>query len=75
MSSLSPLILFYTHNQPDSGDRTLREIWEKDYEWLEKTHDYIQWLFPLPEGSRFNIDAPILNDRDILLFKKNSDLQ
>jgi len=28
---------------------------------LEQCHDYIQWLFPLPEQSRFMRDAPILD--------------
>ncbi|TKJ09244.1 hypothetical protein E8Q34_17915 [Halomonas sp. 15WGF] len=26
----------------------------------EHTHDYIQWLFPIPEASRFNSFAPLL---------------
>ena len=28
---------------------------------LEQDHAYIQWLFPLPEPSRFNPDAPLIN--------------
>jgi hypothetical protein len=32
---------------------------------LETTHDYIQWLFPLPEPSTFNPEAPVLTERVI----------
>jgi hypothetical protein len=32
---------------------------------LETTHDYIQWLFPLPEPSGFNPEAPVLTERVI----------
>ena len=34
-------------------------------EGLERTHDYIQWLFPLPERSSANPDAPRLSSADI----------
>ncbi|MGI9569983.1 MAG: opioid growth factor receptor-related protein, partial [Desulfobulbia bacterium] len=27
---------------------------------LEINHDYIQWMFPLHEGSKFNPDCPVL---------------
>jgi hypothetical protein len=32
-------------------------------------HDYIQWLFPLDEPSRFNADAPLLTPADRLAFR------
>ncbi len=31
-------------------------------------HDYIQWLFPLDEPSRFNPDAPLLTPADRVAF-------
>lgn len=34
-------------------------------EFWEKTHDFIQWIFPLNESSRFNREAPILDDSSI----------
>jgi hypothetical protein len=44
----------------DSRGRTLDDILNfNDYK-LEQCHDYIQWLFPLPEGSPFNIDVPVI---------------
>ena len=42
----------------------LPEIWAWDAARLEGVHDYIQWLFPLPEPSAFNPHAPILDDGD-----------
>ena len=35
---------------------------------LEYIHDYIQWLFPSPQPSMFNSDAPLLTQEDIILF-------
>jgi hypothetical protein len=32
---------------------------------LEMVHDYIQWLFPLPEASAFNASAPVLGPDDV----------
>jgi hypothetical protein len=74
MDSSSPIIQFYANNAPDNRGRKLSEIWQQNYTWLEKTHDYIQWLFPLPEGSRFNPHAPILTTADIELFKSTEQL-
>ena len=42
---------------------------------LEVTHDYIQWLFPLPEPSSFNLAAPVLNRESIQEFRTRPDLQ
>jgi len=33
---------------------------EWDFRRLERSHDYIQWLFPTDEPSRFNVRAPVL---------------
>jgi len=35
----------------------LHEIQHRPDEQLESIHDYIQWLFPLPERSGFNVAA------------------
>jgi hypothetical protein len=42
---------------------------------LEAVHDYIQWLFPLPEPSGFNAAAPALNRESIQEFRTRPDLQ
>ena len=38
-------------------------------------HDYIQWLFPLRTFSRFNPDAPILDDEIIARFRADERLR
>ena len=42
---------------------------------LEFHHDYIQWLFPLPEPSGANASAPLLSSQDIAAFKSDDALQ
>lgn len=69
------ILSFYQNQSPDSKGRMLADIWSWDYQKLEYTHDYIQWLFPLKERSRFNLNAPVLNDEVIAVFKTNEQLQ
>jgi hypothetical protein len=75
MVEYSQLIQFYAGKGADHRGRLLNEIWQQDYQWLEKTHDYIQWLFPLTERSRFNFDAPILTYADIQIFQEHESLR
>jgi Opioid growth factor receptor (OGFr) conserved region len=65
------LIPFYLGEQSDLRGRKIQEIWAWDFEDLECTHDYIQWLFPLNEQSRFNTDAPIINDEIVRSFQSD----
>ncbi len=69
------IVPFYLGEQPDIKGRMIQEIWAWDYEKLECNHDYIQWLFPLPEKSSFNPYAPILNEKVIQAFHTNTHLQ
>jgi hypothetical protein len=55
--------------------RFLHEIQEWPDGQLETIHDYIQWLFPLPERSGFNVDAPVLDGKSIQEFQTRADLQ
>lgn len=52
---------FYLGSHPDNRSRTLAEVLRQDDFWLEVTHDYIQWLFPLAESSRVNPQAPLVD--------------
>ncbi|CAI6336580.1 unnamed protein product [Periconia digitata] len=77
-SSLRPRIVsFYDPDTAgtDSRDRKLQDIlgWS-DLE-LERSHDYIQWLFPLPEGSVFNYNAPIIDQEVMEAFRGQQNLQ
>ncbi len=69
------LLAFYQGQHPDSKGRMIEEIWSWDYEMLEEIHDYIQWLFPLIEQSRFNQNVPILDDEVIQAFRNNEQLR
>jgi len=58
----SSLLTFFLGTGTDHRDRTLSQIVQKSDRWLEETHDYIQWLFPLYARSQFNPNAPLLTD-------------
>ncbi|RWW93019.1 opioid growth factor receptor-related protein [Aestuariirhabdus litorea] len=63
-SRLNPMQLqwlqFYLHGGEDNRGRTLAHIRSQRFSWLEGTHDYVQWLFPLPEASGANQQSPLL---------------
>ena len=69
------LLRFYRLEGPDMHGRTLPEIWAWDAARLEDVHDYIQWLFPLPEPSAFNPRAPILTPETIAAFLADAQLR
>ncbi len=70
----SPLIAFYLGTARDGHGRMLDEILAWTDERLEDVHNYIQWLFPLDEPSRFSPRAPILTPADIERFRSDPDL-
>ena len=53
----------------------MQDILDRDDAWLEAVHDYIQWLFPLPEPSPFNPAAPVLTVADIAAFAADPSLR
>ena len=61
MTSAEELLLdFYTRDGCDVQGRTHAAILSWSDVLLETVHDYIQWLFPLPEPSGANPRAPLL---------------
>lgn len=70
-----PIVRFYRLEGPDTRGRMLTEILAWDDARLESVHDYIQWLFPLPEPSAFNPFAPILNEATIRTFQHDATLR
>jgi hypothetical protein len=72
---VSRLIQFYLGEVPDSEGRTIHDILNFSLHDLEVIHDYIQWLFPLRERSRFNPKAPLLSDQDIRAFRASDVLK
>ena len=49
----------------DGQGRTIFGVLGMDNAALEQTHDFIQWLFPLPEPSNAVPDAPVLTAAEI----------
>ena len=70
-----PIVDFYSGKATDTSGRTLREIHRWDYNELETVHDYIQWLFPLPEPSQYNLNAPVLDAEQIAKFHADAELR
>lgn len=75
MSTDHPLIEFYLGQGTDHKQRTIEAVWSLDSFWLEHTHDYIQWLFPIPEAGRFNGFAPLLTVPVRQAFAESPELQ
>jgi Opioid growth factor receptor (OGFr) conserved region len=73
--SNTQIIGFYSGTEPDHRGRYLHEIQQWADDQLEAVHDYIQWLFPLPERSGFNVAAPVLTRESIREFLARPDLQ
>ena len=60
---------FYEDKATDTSGRRITDMWNYNPSQLEGIHNYIQWLFPLTEGSAFNQDAPLLSGEDIQAFR------
>jgi hypothetical protein len=73
--SESTLVAFYRGDGRDHRGRSLSNIHELDFYELEASHDYIQWLFPLPEPSSASASAPILSNEDIARFQSDESLR
>jgi len=69
------LVSFYLGEKQDPVGRMIQDVWAWDFEDLECTHDYIQWLFPLPEKSAFNADAPVVDEEVIRAFQSDRRLR
>jgi hypothetical protein len=69
------LIAFTSGQSPDNRGRYLSQIQSWDFDRLEDVHDFIQWLFPLPEPSPVNPAAPTLDQASIAEFQRRPDLQ
>jgi hypothetical protein len=72
---MSKLTEFYDESGVDCDGRKIADIWKEDDEYFEYCHNYVQWLFPIPEPSNFNPDAPLLTEDDIKIFKANPTIQ
>jgi hypothetical protein len=69
------IVAFYEGSAPDDRGRFLDAILDYDDDRIEAVHDFIQWLFPLPERSGANPCAPILDDAAIEAFHARPELR
>ena len=77
-ASKAPLIVrFYDPDVQarDAHDRTQELILSWPDNRLESCHNYIQMLFPVPEGSAFNWEAPIIDRETMDAFRSRSELR
>ncbi|MGH6625251.1 MAG: opioid growth factor receptor-related protein [Burkholderiaceae bacterium] len=72
---MNRLLAFYYGSQLDDRGRFLADILRQDDFWLERTHDYIQWLFPLHEVSRVSPSAPLIDQEITAAFRSDDLLQ
>jgi hypothetical protein len=61
----TPIVAFLTGVGLDGAGRSLAQVLALDDAELERRHDFIQWLFPLPEASRAVAGAPVLSADDV----------
>jgi hypothetical protein len=69
------LLAFYNGDGRDTQGRTHAEILAWSDAALEAVHDYIQWLFPLPEPSGANPWAPLLTAPVIEAFHHSPEMR
>lgn len=72
---MTACVRFYSGTTPDNHGRYVSEIQGWDDQRLETVHDFIQWLFPLPEASEVNPYAPVVIDLCAEQFRSRMDLR
>ena len=65
------LLSFLQDVGPDHRGRYLSDIWKFGDADIERTHDFIQWVFPLDQRSGARPDAPVLEAAEIDLIHKS----
>jgi hypothetical protein len=75
MEIMMKLVEFYRGEIPNNEGVSLEDILAYSYGQFEVDHAYIQWIFPLKERSNFNVEAPLLHDDEIVLFKSDPELR
>jgi len=64
MAETGAVASFLEGDGPDGRGRTVFDVLSMNDADLERTHDFIQWLFPLPEPSGAVPDAPMLTEAE-----------
>jgi len=69
------LLAFMRGSGTDAEDRTLDQILAFDDQLWNCCHNHMQWVFPTEEPSKFNEDAPLLDEQAQLVFKTDCAIQ
>jgi hypothetical protein len=72
---MSKITDFYKGAGTDNRGRLHSDILKFSDADLERVHDFIQWLFPLREPSKFNPKAPVLTDEDVAEFLASEEMR
>ena len=72
---MSRLLDFYRGVETDAEGRFLKDILAWPDNDFEAGHALLQWVFPTPEPTKFNSEAPLLTEIDIAAFKSDPLLQ
>lgn len=65
MADAGPVVSFLEGEGRDSRGRTVFDVLSLNDADLERMHDFIQWLFPLPEPSAAVADTPVLTEAEV----------
>ena len=65
----SALTAFHCEDGRDHAGRSHAGILAFDDDAMHGVHDFIQWLFPLPEASGAFLSAPVLNEHDLVVMR------
>jgi hypothetical protein len=72
---LVPVLEFLEGKGKDASGRSIDDVLAFDDDALETNHDFIQWLFPLPEPSRAQPSSPILTVQEVTAIRASSAAQ
>lgn len=71
----SHIVSFYTTDAPDLLGRTYNDMMAYSFDVMEGCHDYVQWLFPTAEKSKFSRTAPVLTADDTMVLRASKAAQ
>ena len=69
---MTEIVGFLEGGTPDHRGRILAMLLQQTDQQAERTHDYIQWLFPLDEPSRSINGVPVLTELEIDEIRQSS---
>ncbi|MCL9777176.1 opioid growth factor receptor-related protein [Vibrio methylphosphonaticus] len=72
---MSEIARFISGDAPDKLGRNIEQLLAYNHFWLEHDHKYIQVLFPIDEGTKFNKHAPLVTQEDREVFSQSEDLR